>query len=118
MKGRPLRGPEGLRPYAAVKSLGPSALADGGYPLSRDFQRVTEPTPLSAHDEIEDIAADTTAKTMENLPLRVNVEGWVTLSVKRTEANVLLTGALQPGVCPSDADEVASQPNGLRIELR
>jgi hypothetical protein len=74
MKHRPLRGQKGLRPYAAVKSLGPSALADGGYPLSRDFQRAPEATPFSAHNEIEDIPAEAASETVKYLALGMNVE--------------------------------------------
>lgn len=103
-----LRNPEGLRPYAAVKSLGPSALADGGYPPSRDFQRTPEVAPLSAHDEVENISADATSETVKDLALGMNVERRVSFGMERAKTDILLTRSPQMTVLASDTEKLAA----------
>jgi hypothetical protein len=85
ISARPLRGLQGLRPYATSKALAASRLALGGYPRN-NLQRLTEIASLNPHDEIKDVATSPTAKTEENLSIRFDVKRRMAFRMKRAQA--------------------------------
>jgi hypothetical protein len=56
-----------------------------------DSQGTSEVAIIGAHDEGKHIAASTTAKAIEDLFVRMNIEGWMTLAVEWAQAEELTT---------------------------
>jgi hypothetical protein len=70
MKSAPLRGAQGLRPYARSNPRAASRLALAGYPLAEighDFQRTAKVTACRAHHKLEHVTPGATAQTLEDL---------------------------------------------------
>jgi len=86
---RPLRGLQGLRPYAVLKTLGPSALADGGYPKGGNLHGPAKITSFRALNEIEYVSARAAPKALPDFSLWLKVKRRVPLGMERAQANVL-----------------------------
>jgi hypothetical protein len=114
---RPLRGLQGLRPYATSKALAASRLALGGYPRN-NLQRLTEIALLNPHDEIKDVAAHPAAKTEENPSIRFNIKRRMSLRMKGAQAYVLRTPTSKPGTPFHKGDEIARALHFASIKLK
>lgn len=109
MLAAPLRGAEGLRPFARSNAFAASRLTLARYPfrkVSNDFQCAEKVAALNPHDEIEYITASATAEAMENLFSRVNVERWMTFAVEGTETEELAPRLAKPCEPASERNQV------------
>jgi hypothetical protein len=114
---RPLRGLQGLRPYATSKALAASRLALDGYPRN-NLQRLTEIAPLNPHDEIKDVATNPAAKTEENPSIRFDVKRGMAFRMKGAQAYVLRTPTSKPSAPFHNGDKIARVLHFASIKLK
>jgi hypothetical protein len=81
-KNRQARG----KPPTLSRAASRPSFATPRRKISDDPQRLAEVTALGLHHEIEQITANIAAEAVEDFFLRVNVKGWMTLTVEGAES--------------------------------
>jgi len=117
MRACPLRGQQGLRPYARAKPFAASRLTGARYPKTRrNFESAAEVASFRSPDEVKNVAARATAEAVENFLSGVNVERRVPFGMEGAKPDVLPARAPELRVPRSDGEKIGAGLHLLRIE--
>ena len=87
-------------------------------PLPQPTNGFREAQPFDTHEERKNVSPHSAAKAVENLPRRIDVEGWRFFMVKRTAPEMVHPGTLQLQIAGNDLDDIDSVANFLDFFFR